>query len=134
MWELICGFYSHLVRTAAMYFYFPQGSFFHVRQFKVRISHLRFSQEELKVSAAKDAVVLNVAREVHGAGAVYCAVNLHVAVNDVQVLLLVLKNKWGGNEADQFKLGSKQHSNANLFRLNWYNLETKSPLLQKLFE
>lgn len=76
--------------------YFPQGSFFHVRQFKVRIPHLRFSQEELKVSATKDAVVLNVAREVHGAGAVYCAVNLHVAVNDVQVLLLVLKNKWGG--------------------------------------
>lgn len=95
-------------------------------RFKVRISHLRFSQEELKVSAAEDAVVLNVAREVHGAGAVYCAVNLHVAVNDVQVLLLVLKNRRGGNEADQFKLSSKQHSNINLFRLNWYNLETKS--------
>lgn len=58
---------------------------------KVRNSHLCFSQEELQVSTAQNAVVLDVAREVNGAGAVHGAVNLHVAVNDVQVLLLVLK-------------------------------------------
>lgn len=45
----------------------------------------------MQVSAAQDAVVLDVAREVHGAGAVHGAVDLHVAVDDVQVFLSVLE-------------------------------------------
>lgn len=57
-------------------------------------THLGFSEEELKVSATQDAVVLHVAREVHGAGAVHGAVHLHVAVDDVEVFLFVLvKNR-----------------------------------------
>ncbi len=46
-------------------------------------THLGFPQEELQVPAAQDAVVLDVAREMHSAGAVYGAVNLHVAVDGV---------------------------------------------------
>lgn len=62
-----------------------------MRQFTARRTHLGFSEEELQVSAAQDAVVLDVAREVHGAGPVHSAVNLHVAVDNVKVFLLVLK-------------------------------------------
>lgn len=36
-------------------------------------------------------MVLDVAGQVHGAGAVHGAVHLHVAVDGVQVLLLVLR-------------------------------------------
>lgn len=54
-------------------------------------THLGFSEEELQVSAAQDAVVLDVAREVHGAGAVHGAMDLHVAVDGVKVLLFVLE-------------------------------------------
>lgn len=52
---------------------------------------LGFPEEELQVAAAQDAVVLDVAGQVHGAGAVHGAVHLHVAVDGVQVLLLVLR-------------------------------------------
>lgn len=61
-------------------------------------SHLGFSQEELKVSAAQDAVVLDVAGQVDCAGAVYRPVDLHVAVDDVQVLPLVLESKHRGRQ------------------------------------
>lgn len=54
-------------------------------------THLGFPEEELQVSAAQDAVVLDVAREVHGAGTVHGAMDLHVAVDGVQVLLFVLE-------------------------------------------
>jgi len=56
-------------------------------------SHLGFSEEDLQVPAAQDAVVLDVAREVHGAGAVHGAVDLHVAVDGVQVFLFVLEQR-----------------------------------------
>lgn len=61
------------------------------RQFTARWTHFGFSEEELQVSATQDAVVLNVAREVHSAGAMHSAVNLHVAVDNVKVFLLVLE-------------------------------------------
>lgn len=62
-------------------------------------THLGLSEEELQVSAAQDAVVPDVAREVQGAGAVHGAahgavdgaVDLHVAVDDVEVFLFVLE-------------------------------------------
>lgn len=57
----------------------------------LRSSHLSFSQEELQVSAAQDAVVLDVVREIHGAGAVHRPVDFHVAMDDIQVLPLVLE-------------------------------------------
>lgn len=53
-------------------------------------TNLGFPEQELQVPAAQDAVVLDVARQVHGAGAVHGAVHFHVAVDGVQVLLLVL--------------------------------------------
>ena len=56
-------------------------------------THLGFPEKELQVPAAQDAVVLDVARQVHGAGAVHGAVNLHVAVDGVQVFLLILELK-----------------------------------------
>lgn len=55
-----------------------------------RGSDLGFPEEELQVAPTQDAVVLDVAGQVHGAGAVHGAVHLHVAVDGVQVLLLVL--------------------------------------------
>lgn len=55
--------------------------------------HLGLPEEELQVSAAQDAVVLDVAGEVHGAGAVHGAVDLHVAVDRVQVFLFVLEQR-----------------------------------------
>lgn len=55
--------------------------------------HLGLPEEELQVSAAQDAVVLDVAGKVHGAGAVHGAVDLHVAVDRVQVLLFVLEQR-----------------------------------------
>lgn len=61
-----------------------------MRKFTTSWTHLGFSEEELQVSAAQDAVVLHVAWKVHGAGAVHGAVNLHVAVDDVEVFLLIL--------------------------------------------
>ncbi len=92
-WELVCGFLSCLISTVDSHFYFPAGSFFQVRQFTAARTHLGFSEEELQVSAAQDAVVLDVAREVHGAGAVHGAVDLHVAVDDVKVFLFVLEQR-----------------------------------------
>jgi hypothetical protein len=58
-------------------------------------SDLGLPEEELQVSAAQDAVVLDVAGQVDGAGAVHGAVHLHVAVDEVQVLLLVLRQTDG---------------------------------------
>lgn len=60
-------------------------------QTKKKRADLCFPEEELQVSAAQDAVVLDVARKVHGAGPVHCAVDLHVAVDGVQVFLSVLE-------------------------------------------
>lgn len=57
------------------------------------LAHLCFSEQELQISSAEDAVVLDVAREVHGAGAVDGAVNFHVAVDDVQVFLFILEQR-----------------------------------------
>lgn len=61
---------------------------------------LSFPEEELQVPPTQDAVVLDVAGQVHGAGAVHGAVHLHVAVDCVQVLLLVLleDRRWRLNE------------------------------------
>lgn len=53
-------------------------------------THLGLPEEELQVSATQDPVVLDVAGQVHGAGAVHGAMHLHVAVDDVQVFLLIL--------------------------------------------
>ncbi|KAA8579559.1 hypothetical protein FQN60_006652 [Etheostoma spectabile] len=47
-------------------------------------THPGFPEEELQVSAAQDAVVLDVARKVHGAGAVHGAMDVHVAVDGVK--------------------------------------------------
>lgn len=58
----------------------------------------------MQVPAAQDAVVLDVAREVHGAGAVHGAVDLHVAVDDVKVFLFVLEQK----ERDTFSFFTGQ--------------------------
>lgn len=95
VWELVCSFHSRLISTVPSHLYFPAGSTFfsllRARQFTAGWTHLGFPQEELQVSAAQDAVVLDVAREVHGAGAVHGAVDLHVAVDDVQVFLFVLE-------------------------------------------
>lgn len=55
--------------------------------------HLGFSEEELQVSAAQNAVVLYVAGNVHSAGAVHGAVHLHVVMDGVQVFLFILKQK-----------------------------------------
>lgn len=49
----------------------------------VLVSNLGLSQQELQVSSAQDAVVLHVAGQVDCAGAVDCAVNFHVGVNNV---------------------------------------------------
>lgn len=56
-------------------------------------THLGFSEEELQVSAAQNAVVLHVAGNVHSAAAVHGAVHLHVVVDGVQVFLFILKQK-----------------------------------------
>lgn len=86
---MVCGLHGRPISTSHLYF--PcRVRVFHQRAFTARLTHLGFSQEELQVPPAEDAVVLDVAREVHGAGAVHGAVHLHVAVDDVQVLLLVL--------------------------------------------
>lgn len=55
--------------------------------------HLGFSQQELQVSAAQDAVVLDVAGQIDGAGTVHRPVDLRVAVDDVQVPLLTLQQR-----------------------------------------
>ena len=88
---MVCGFHSHLISPIPSLFYFPAGSFFQLRQFTAGWTHLGLSEEELQVSAAQDAVVLDVAGEVHGAGAMHRAVHLHVAVDGVQVFLFVLE-------------------------------------------
>lgn len=64
-------------------------------------AHLGLSEEELQVSAAQYPVVLDVAGEVYGAGAMHGAVHLHVAVDDVQVLLLVLQSTKTRNRHSQ---------------------------------
>lgn len=55
--------------------------------------HLGLPEEELKVSATQNAVVLHIAGNVHGAGPVHGAVDLHVVVDGVQVFLFFLKPK-----------------------------------------
>ena len=47
-------------------------------------------------------MVFDVAREVHGAGAVHGAMNLHVAVDDVEVFLLILEQTAGEKRAGAF--------------------------------
>lgn len=56
-------------------------------------SYFGLTEQELQVSSAQDAVVLDVAGQVHSAAAVDGRVHLHVRVDDVQVLLFILENK-----------------------------------------
>lgn len=56
-----------------------------------RGTYLGLPQEELEVSAAEDAVVLHVIRQVDRTRTVDRAVHFHVGMNNVQVLLFVLK-------------------------------------------
>lgn len=77
--------------------------------FHVRWTHLGLSQEELQVSSAQDAVVLHVAREVDGAGAVHGAVDLHVAVDEVQVFLLVLRHTRREDVISSHEIGFTLH-------------------------
>lgn len=56
-------------------------------------THLGFPQEELKVPATQDAVVFDVARQMDCTGTVHCGVDIHVAVDHIQVFLLVLSEK-----------------------------------------
>lgn len=50
-----------------------------------------FSEEELQVSTTEDAVVFDVAGNVHCAGSVHGAMDLHVVVDCIQVFLFVLE-------------------------------------------
>lgn len=53
--------------------------------------YLGFSKEELQVSTTEDAVVFDVAGNVHCAGSVHGAMDLHVVVDCLQVFHFVLE-------------------------------------------
>lgn len=53
-------------------------------------SYFGLPEQELQVSSAEDAVVLDVAGQVDRAAAMDGCVDLHVRVDDVQILLLIL--------------------------------------------
>lgn len=57
----------------------------------MKVPYLGFSEEELQVSTTEDAVVFDVAGNVHCAGSVHGAMDLHVVVDCVQVFLSVLE-------------------------------------------